>query len=118
MGIACLGAQSNGCRFDKKPQYRYSGCHSHDSSALNIVLGLAFQFDDSSYSFHLSPETYFHTVTAAGAADELARLQDNMTDTTDSWENENKDTYHVICSVRCLDLTCVSYQQWENIFNM
>lgn len=34
-----IGAQSGGCKFNKKPQYRYSGCHSYDASALNIVLG-------------------------------------------------------------------------------
>ena len=34
-----IGAQSTGCRFDKKPQFRYSGCHGYDLSALNIILG-------------------------------------------------------------------------------
>ncbi|KAG8222403.1 hypothetical protein J437_LFUL004862 [Ladona fulva] len=41
-----LGAQSAGCRFDKKPQYRYSGCHHYDGSALNVALGLMFQFEE------------------------------------------------------------------------
>ncbi|KAG8281216.1 hypothetical protein J6590_063416 [Homalodisca vitripennis] len=82
--ILPIGAQSNGCRFDKKPQYRYSGCHSHDSSALNIVLGLKFEFDDTCYATQ-TQDTYFHSVTASRAAEELARLQENVTDaTTDS----------------------------------
>lgn len=38
--IIPIGAQSVGCRFDKRPQYRYSGCHGYDQSALNIVLSL------------------------------------------------------------------------------
>ena len=42
-----IGAQSSGCRFDKKPQYRYSGCHDYDVAALNVVLGLMFRFDES-----------------------------------------------------------------------
>uniref|UniRef100_A0A1B6JB56 Uncharacterized protein n=1 Tax=Homalodisca liturata TaxID=320908 RepID=A0A1B6JB56_9HEMI len=82
--ILPIGAQSNGCRFDKKPQYRYSGCHSHDSSALNILLGLKFEFDDTCYATQ-TQDTYFHSVTASRAAEELARLQENVTDaTTDS----------------------------------
>lgn len=40
--IAPFGAQSGGCRFDKKPLYRYSGCHAYDSAALNLALGNAF----------------------------------------------------------------------------
>jgi hypothetical protein len=44
-----IGAQDTGCRFDKKPQYRYSGCHRYDMSALNIVLGVMFRFDESRY---------------------------------------------------------------------
>lgn len=50
--IMPIGAQSAGCRFDKKPQYRYSGCHSYDTSALNIILGLKFNMDGSKYMFN------------------------------------------------------------------
>jgi hypothetical protein len=45
-----IGAQSTGCRFDKKPKYRYSGCHSYDVSALNIVLGEMFSFRETVYT--------------------------------------------------------------------
>lgn len=44
------GAQSGGCRFDKKPQYRYSGCHERDASALSILLGLRSGFEESQYA--------------------------------------------------------------------
>ncbi|CAL8073562.1 unnamed protein product [Orchesella dallaii] len=40
--VAPFGAQTYGCRFDKKPLYRYSGCHAYDAAALNVALGLAF----------------------------------------------------------------------------
>ena len=29
--------------------FRYSGCHAYDISALNVVLGQSFQFDESKY---------------------------------------------------------------------
>ncbi|CAH2086964.1 unnamed protein product [Euphydryas editha] len=48
--IMPIGAQSDGCRFDKKPQYRYSGCHGQDSSALSIVLGLRAAFEEARYT--------------------------------------------------------------------
>jgi len=54
-----IGAQSTGCRFDKKPKYRYSGCHSYDVSALNIVLGEMFSFRESLY---MSNSTFFKRV--------------------------------------------------------
>ena len=44
-----VGAQNTGCRYDKKPQYRYSGCHEYDTSALNVLLGVMFDFDESKY---------------------------------------------------------------------
>lgn len=50
LNLFFLGAQSGGCRFDKKPGYRYSGCHGYDVSALNIVLGLHFRFRPELYS--------------------------------------------------------------------
>lgn len=51
------------------------------------MLGLKFQFDESLYAVQ-TPENYFHAVSASSAAEELARLQENITDaaTTDSWE--------------------------------
>lgn len=79
--ILPIGAQSVGCRFDKKPQYRYSGCHSYDSSALNIVLGLKFELDDTRYAVQ-NDETLFTKVTPSSASQELARLQENITDSS------------------------------------
>lgn len=43
-------ANSNHCRFNKKPQYRYSGCHGHEESAFNVLCGLAFNFNEAKYS--------------------------------------------------------------------
>lgn len=47
-------------RFDKKPKYRYSGCHDYDVSALNVLLGVMFQFDESRY---IMSDKFFATVT-------------------------------------------------------
>ncbi|VVC98579.1 uncharacterized protein LOC126965716 isoform X2 [Leptidea sinapis] len=47
--IMPVGAQSGGCRFDKKPQYRYSGCHGQDASALSIILGVRADFEEARY---------------------------------------------------------------------
>lgn len=48
--ISPIGAQSTGCRYDKKPLYRYSGCHSYDMSALNVILGLIFNYSEKPYA--------------------------------------------------------------------
>lgn len=48
--VAPIGAQSSGCRFDKKPFFRYSGCHSYDMSAFNVILGLLFDFNEKVYA--------------------------------------------------------------------
>lgn len=77
------GAQSGGCHFNKKPQYRYSGCHGYDASALNIVLGLQFDFKAALYTYPLnqSPqnETFFRVVTDKDAMIELSAMEDNST---------------------------------------
>ncbi|KAI4474480.1 hypothetical protein M0802_015369 [Mischocyttarus mexicanus] len=79
--ICPIGAQSAGCRFNKRPQYRYSGCHAYDTSALNIVLGLHFNFDDTSYT-HQERETYFNKIQSEEIMEEYAIIarQNNVTE--------------------------------------
>lgn len=76
--IIPIGAQSAGCKFDKKPQYRYSGCHSYDTSALNIVLGLSFKQDSSQYTCH-DAVSYFETVSYSKAEALLREIEQNST---------------------------------------
>ncbi|XP_063974824.1 uncharacterized protein LOC135161302 [Diachasmimorpha longicaudata] len=79
--ICPIGAQSFGCRFNKKPQYRYSGCHSYDTSALNIVLGLYFNYDDSRYII-TDRESYFTKMQSDEINDEYLTIarQNNSTE--------------------------------------
>lgn len=44
------GAQDYGCNFLRKPLFLYSGCHHYDMSALNIILGQLFDFDERPYA--------------------------------------------------------------------
>lgn len=81
-----IGAQDAGCRFDKKPQYRYSGCHSFDVSALNIVLGLRYRLDSSQYTYR-GHERLFYETTLTDALLELQELERNATDARASAEN-------------------------------
>lgn len=76
--IIPIGAQSEGCKFNKKPQYRYSGCHSYDASALNIVLGLKFKLDESRYTYG-GVMKLFDTVTLEKADALLKGLEQNIT---------------------------------------
>ncbi|XP_015605058.1 uncharacterized protein LOC107272420 [Cephus cinctus] len=79
--ICPIGAQSAGCRFNKRPQYRYSGCHAYDTSALNIVLGLHFNFDDTRY-IHQEHDTYFNKIQPDEVAEEYLMIarQNNATE--------------------------------------
>lgn len=76
--IIPIGAQSEGCKFNKKPQYRYSGCHSYDASALNIVLGLKFKLDENKYTYD-GEERLFDSVTLDKADALLKGLEQNIT---------------------------------------
>ncbi|CAH1155863.1 unnamed protein product [Phaedon cochleariae] len=76
--IIPIGAQSAGCKFDKKPQFRYSGCHSYDTSALNIALGLVFEQNSESYTYSDSVN-YFEVVSLNKAEAMLKELEQNST---------------------------------------
>lgn len=76
--IIPIGAQSEGCRFNKKPQYRYSGCHSYDTSALNIVLGVKFKLEGSRYMYDDSKKL-FDEITLDQAVATLKSLEQNLT---------------------------------------
>ncbi|XP_030759147.1 uncharacterized protein LOC115884633 [Sitophilus oryzae] len=73
-----IGAQAAGCKFDKKPSYRYSGCHSYDASALNIILGLHFKFISNEYTFN-KPVSLFYQVLLRKADALLKELEQNAT---------------------------------------
>ncbi|XP_045612939.1 uncharacterized protein [Procambarus clarkii] len=53
--ISPIGAQDTGCRYDKKPLFRYSGCHHYDASAFNVALGVMFSYDTRLYLAAFSP---------------------------------------------------------------
>ena len=40
-----VGAQDTGCRWDKKPQFRYSGCHRSVCLAIRNHSGMKLDFD-------------------------------------------------------------------------
>lgn len=44
-------------RYDKKPLFRYSGCHHYDASAFNVALGVMFSYDTRLYLAATSPFT-------------------------------------------------------------
>lgn len=77
--VFCAGAQSGGCRFNKKPMYRYSGCHGYDASAFNIVLGLQWQFNASRYSTNDNTKL-FYTETPEEATRQLENRRKNITE--------------------------------------
>jgi len=78
------GAQSNGCKFNKKPLYRYSGCHGYDASAFNIVLGLTSQMDNTEYSLPSdSPRNIFYKETLEQATRILESRRRNSSETSD-----------------------------------
>lgn len=76
--IMPIGAQSGGCRFDKKPQYRYSGCHGQDASALSIILGLRSGFEEGSYAPRAAAA--WRRQDAAAARQDVAELLRNATE--------------------------------------
>ncbi|XP_029708955.1 uncharacterized protein LOC109419957 [Aedes albopictus] len=79
-----IGAQSAGCKYNKKPQYRYSGCHGYDTSAFNIILGLTFGFDEAKYSTHEeSASALYYVESLEQATKILENRRKNISDTSE-----------------------------------
>ena len=79
-----IGAQDTGCRFDKKPQFRYSGCHRYDASAFNLVLGKVFNFQESLY---LGDKTFFRRVDQYASEKESGNMTDVSVTSSESLSN-------------------------------
>ncbi|XP_062547443.1 uncharacterized protein LOC134213013 [Armigeres subalbatus] len=79
-----IGAQSAGCKYNKKPQYRYSGCHGYDTSAFNIILGLTFGFDEAKYSTHEESSSALYYIESLEQATKiLENRRKNISDTSE-----------------------------------
>lgn len=78
-----IGAQSGGCKYNKKPQYRYSGCHGYDTSAFNIILGLTFGFDENKYSSHVDSSVLYYVESLEQATKILENRRRNISDTSE-----------------------------------
>lgn len=79
--IGASGSISNHCKFNKKPSYRYSGCHSFEASAFNVVLGLAFNFNEAKYSIS-DDNLLFYKQTLEESNKILDNKRRNISDTT------------------------------------
>lgn len=84
--IQPIGASSNTnhCRFNKKPQYRYSGCHAYDESAFNVVCSLAFNFNEAKYSAMTDFDgALFHKETLDDSIRILENRKKNISETSE-----------------------------------
>lgn len=85
--LSFLGAQSGGCRYNKKPQYRYSGCHAYDASAFNILLGLTWNLDENKYSVH-DKIKLFYLETLEEATRILENKRKNISETSEPFTDD------------------------------
>ena len=83
--IQPIGASSNSnhCKFNKKPQYRYSGCHAYDQSAFNVVCGLAFNFNEAKYSVSNYDGTLFYKESLDDSIRILENRKRNISETSE-----------------------------------
>lgn len=83
--IQPIGASSNSnhCKFNKKPQYRYSGCHGYDESAFNVVCGLAFNFNEGKYSVTDYDGALFYKETLDNSIRILENRKKNISETSE-----------------------------------
>ncbi|XP_063708149.1 uncharacterized protein LOC134836838 [Culicoides brevitarsis] len=80
--VCPIGAQSGGCKYNKKPLYRYMGCHSYDESAFNIVLGKTSKLDETKYS-ETGETPLFYTETLEQATKILENRRKNASDASE-----------------------------------
>lgn len=76
-----IGAQSGGCKYNKKPLYRYSGCHGYDESAVSVLLGQVF-IDDKNYSI-AGDSPLFYTETPEQATKIMESRRKNSSEASD-----------------------------------
>lgn len=83
--IQPIGANSNSnhCKFNKKPQYRYSGCHGFDESAFNIICGLTFNFNEAKYSVTDYEESLFYRQSLEDSIRILDNRRRNISETSE-----------------------------------
>lgn len=83
--IQPIGASSNTnhCRFNKKPQYRYSGCHGYDESAFNVVCGLAFNFNEAKYAVTDNESPLFYKESLENSIRILENRKKNISETSE-----------------------------------
>ena len=48
--VSPTGSQNSGYCTERKPRYLYTGCHHYEQSALNLILGKLFSYDEREYS--------------------------------------------------------------------
>lgn len=53
--ISPTGAQNTACNYERRPLFKYSGCHKYDMSAFNVILGKMF----SDVSVYMTTERVF-----------------------------------------------------------
>ena len=83
--IQPIGATTNvnHCKFNKRPQYRYSGCHGYDVSAFNVVCGLAFNFNEAKYSVTDNDGPLFHKEPLEDSIRILENRKKNISETSE-----------------------------------
>jgi hypothetical protein len=82
--IQPIGASfnANHCKY-KKPRYRYSGCHNFDESALNVVCGLAFNFNEAKYSVTDNDGALFYKESLENSIRILENRKRNISETSE-----------------------------------
>ncbi|KAG5685075.1 hypothetical protein PVAND_014276 [Polypedilum vanderplanki] len=90
--IQPIGANSNSnhCKFNKKPQYRYSGCHGFDESAFNVICSISFNFNEARYSITDTSGPLFYKESLEDSIRILDNRKRNISETSDHPYNSDE----------------------------